>query len=622
MVDNKIFAEINILHEKLLDINSSFCKRVFPDPTEKQQCSELKSNGALSPAERMFRDRLMSFQDIRAAIFTKHFDIENLIQNFQALERNSRKRRDASSIFKMLFNIPSSKDFKSLLNKVKIIWSKTDGLINSTKILTSNQNITFTKLDSHEQEISALKDTTDKVKLELAKIMVRAGNLGIKSTLSRFLLHIDFIISKLQECETVLMGMINKLHSVVTTLQTNRLDPKLITPFEFRKMLAEIHKNNNKFTPYFGDSIWESYKFTKPFIFIHNGTLHTILNVILTDRSPPVIINKLTTVPQRYNDTALMMEFDLKNEFLATSNGLYREMTQVEFNQCSFAHGRFCTALTNFFNPKYMTSCLFVLRQKPLDHTKVKNSCKMKFTNVTFPFIKQLSTDLWYMAVNEPTNIVELCVDSTEQKEIRPPYEILHIKQFCTMLGNKIQIISNPGDLTPFDQKLRDTDLRNPLNSSLLLNPFDLLDDKILAVLQNFSRTQNITRKLKSNSFVLPLNSKNLGKFSFHEEEVPELPDLHFVIMGYLKKIGLILLCLAILVIIVIAVKFCSSWCIRKYRKRKLHVTKKNNTNTVEDTGMELQPVRLSRNRRLIPINLHEDVIAALQEHDVELEFL
>ena len=76
---------------------------------------------------------------------------ENTMNNLA--EKDNNLKRDASNFFKAVFGIPSSDDYKNLVNNLNLLQNFQNSLVNDTQKLAGSLNITQTVLRKHRDGI-------------------------------------------------------------------------------------------------------------------------------------------------------------------------------------------------------------------------------------------------------------------------------------------------------------------------------------------------------------------------------------------------------------------------------------------------------------------------------------
>ena len=65
-------------------------------------------------------------------------------------------KRDASNFFKAVFGIPSSNDYKNLVNNLKLLKNSHNSLVNDTRKLAGSLNLMHMVLKKHQGELDKL----------------------------------------------------------------------------------------------------------------------------------------------------------------------------------------------------------------------------------------------------------------------------------------------------------------------------------------------------------------------------------------------------------------------------------------------------------------------------------
>ena len=134
--------------------------------------------------------------------------------------------------------------------------------------------------------------------------------------------------------------------------------------------------------------------------------MHLIMKIPLTDRDISVslirVYDKLVPLPQ--NTTAnpkvgIFAQYYLRASYMAISGGYIKKLTKSEYDDCIFAAGRFCTALTHMVTAEHTESCLFALYSENDDN--IQRYCSVKFSERCLPYVKSLTELQWYIATRE-----------------------------------------------------------------------------------------------------------------------------------------------------------------------------------------------------------------------------
>ena len=75
-------------------------------------------------------ERMELFRQKKAILLDLHANFENTMDNLAEKDKNL--KRDASNFFKAVFSIPSSNDYKNLVNNLNLFRNSQNTLVNDT----------------------------------------------------------------------------------------------------------------------------------------------------------------------------------------------------------------------------------------------------------------------------------------------------------------------------------------------------------------------------------------------------------------------------------------------------------------------------------------------------------
>ena len=123
-----MFEDVKLIDDKLTKINGSWCETVHPDKKFSECISDIvkrKDEGYSYLAERM-----ELFRQKKITLFNLHKKFENTMNNLA--EKDNNLKRDASNFFKAVFGIPSSNDYKNMVNNLNLLRNFQNTLVNDT----------------------------------------------------------------------------------------------------------------------------------------------------------------------------------------------------------------------------------------------------------------------------------------------------------------------------------------------------------------------------------------------------------------------------------------------------------------------------------------------------------
>ena len=112
-----MFEDVKLIDDELTKINNSWCETVHPDKKFSECVSNIgkrKDEGYSYLAERM-----ELFRQKKITLFNLHEKFENTMDNLA--KKDNILKRDASNFFKAVFGIPSSNDYKNLVNNLNLL---------------------------------------------------------------------------------------------------------------------------------------------------------------------------------------------------------------------------------------------------------------------------------------------------------------------------------------------------------------------------------------------------------------------------------------------------------------------------------------------------------------------
>ena len=161
-----MFEEVNLIEDELLNINSSWCETVHSN-VKVSKClfkivkGEDKGHSYLAERMELFRQK-------RATLFSLHVKFRNTMNGLAEKDKNL--KRDASNFFKAVFGIPSSNDYKNLVNNLNLLRNSQNNLVNDTRKLATSMNLTQTVLKKRRKELDDLHTSLERLNARLSAI--------------------------------------------------------------------------------------------------------------------------------------------------------------------------------------------------------------------------------------------------------------------------------------------------------------------------------------------------------------------------------------------------------------------------------------------------------------------
>ena len=195
------------------------------------------------------------------------------------------------------------------------------------------------------------------------------------------------------------------------------MTPVLVSPEEIRSVLNEIARKipvdlQLRFENDF--DIWHIYKYSVTTLVLHNDEIHLVIKIPLADRDIPVSLIQAygIPVPLSRNVTVdskigIFAQYDLKTTYMAISRGYIKELSKAEYDDCVYAAGRFCMALTHMVATEYAESCLFALYAE--NDGDAQKFCSVKFSEKCLPYVKSLTDLQWYITTSDKLELAITC---------------------------------------------------------------------------------------------------------------------------------------------------------------------------------------------------------------------
>ena len=164
-LEPEMFEDIKLINDELIKINETWCKVLHVIKTHPRHTTEVHSAEQLSECradicnhkDRQYAylaERLGLFRQKRVTIFDLHSQFKILLDNLSRKDRMV--KRDASNFFKAVFGIPSSNDYKNLVNNLNLLKNSHNSLVNDTRKLAGSLNFTHLVLKKHQGELDKL----------------------------------------------------------------------------------------------------------------------------------------------------------------------------------------------------------------------------------------------------------------------------------------------------------------------------------------------------------------------------------------------------------------------------------------------------------------------------------
>ena len=305
----ELFKDINLIDDELTKINDTWCEMVHAVKLHPRHATKVQATKELSECHADIRDhgdRQYAYLTERLELFRqKRVTIYNLHSQFKIiLDRLSRKermvKRDASNFFKAVFGIPSSNDYKNLVNNLNLLKNSHNSLINDTRKLAGGLNLTHLVLKKHQGELDKLRMSLVGFQTRLSATDDALINLLEQNGVAYVLLHVDYLLDRLTECEAVFRSQITRLRDVFSVMIHGRINPMLVNPEDMVSVLDEIIKKipENLQLSFENDfNIWHIYKYSVTTVILHGHEIHLVISIPLADRDTPVSLVKSYDIP-------------------------------------------------------------------------------------------------------------------------------------------------------------------------------------------------------------------------------------------------------------------------------------------------------------------------------------
>ena len=363
----EMFEDVKLIDDKLIKINETWCEVVHAT----KKLAECHSDICKQKDEKYtyLAERMELFRQKRIAIFDLHLQFKTILDNLS--RKDKMIKRDASNFFKAVFGIPSSNDYKNLVNNLNLLKNSQNSLVNDTRKLAGSLNLTQMVLKKHQGELDKLRMSLIGFQTRLFVINDTLTFLLEQNSITYVLLHVDYLLDRLTECETVFHSQITRLHEVFNVMIQGRITPTLVNPEDIMSVLDEVIKKipvNLQLSFENNFNIWHVYKYSATTLILHEHEIHLVIKIPLADRDIPVSLIRAYDIPVPLSGNAtdstkrtIFAQYDLRTNYMAISGGYIKGLTKTEYDDCAYAAGCFCTALTHMVTIDHAESCLFSL---------------------------------------------------------------------------------------------------------------------------------------------------------------------------------------------------------------------------------------------------------------------
>ena len=199
-------------------------------------------------------ERMELFRQKIITIFDLHLQFKMILDNLSRKDRMM--KRDASNFFKAVFGIPSSNDYKNLVNNLNLLKNSHNSLVNDTRKLAGSLNLMHMVLKKHQGELDKLRMSLLGFQTWLFVINDALTSLLEKNGITYVLLHVDYLLDRLAECEMVLCSQITRLHDVFGVMIQGIITPTLVNPED---IISSSGWDNQENTRKFATKLWKQF---------------------------------------------------------------------------------------------------------------------------------------------------------------------------------------------------------------------------------------------------------------------------------------------------------------------------------------------------------------------------
>ena len=185
-----------------------------------------------------------------------------------------------------------------------------------------------------------------------------------------------------------------------------------------------------------------------------------MISIPLADRDTPVSLVKSYDIPvpltRNVTDNAdkeIFAQYDLQTKHMAISGGYLKDLTKTEYDDCIYAAGRFCTALTHMVAIDHAESCLFALYEGSKNN--IRKFCSVRFAERHLPYVQALMESQWYIAMRGSLELAVTCPCRCFCKVLLPPFSVFGLPKFCMGFGAQVKLFPMKQSLGTIDQTLQ-----------------------------------------------------------------------------------------------------------------------------------------------------------------------
>ena len=197
-------------------------------------------------------------------------------------------------------------------------------------------------------ELEDLHTSLNRFKARLSAINEELIFLFKQSGINYVLLHVNYLLDRLTECEEILHSQILQLHDVLRVVTNGQITPSVVSPNEIKSVMNEIAQKipidlQLGFESDF--DIWHIYKYSITTLILHGDEMYLIMKIPLTDRYISIslvrVYDILVPLPENASTNpkvGIFAQYDLRATYMAISGGYIKDLTKSEYDDylCSW----------------------------------------------------------------------------------------------------------------------------------------------------------------------------------------------------------------------------------------------------------------------------------------------
>ena len=152
-------------------------------------------------------------------------------------------------------------------------------------------------------------------------------------------------------------------------------------------------------------------------------------------------------------DKEIFAQYDLHTKHMAISGGYFKDLTKMEYDDCIYAAGHFCTALTHMVAIDHAESCLFALYEE--NENNIQKFCSVRFAERHLPYVQALMESQWYIAMHDSLELAVTCPCRHFCKVLLPPFSVFSLPKYCMGFGAQVKLFPMKQSLGTVDWTLQ-----------------------------------------------------------------------------------------------------------------------------------------------------------------------